>query len=293
MIVVKIHAGLGNQLFQYAMGKALAHRFGCPFLIDTRRAGSHREIGIHAFNIEAETVAPKIARRLERRKTQWVRLVKLFTGRDIREGASHFITNLTPDELNALSIDPGTEDYYFDGYYQSARNFESIADTIRRNLTPRVPLEGANAELACRAAECPSVSLHVRRGDYFSPKYQATFGVPLTDYYHNAMRRMAEWIGNPHFYVFSDDHDWVRRNLRFEHPVTFVEGNTGKKTYCDILLMSACRNHITANSSFSWWGAWLNPRPEKKVVVPHPWFLKPEWIPVDIIPPEWTVLPAF
>ena len=288
MLVFRIHGGLGNQLFQYAAGRALSLRYGCDYQLDMTHAGSTRRIGLDAFKITAPEADARTIGRLKRKKTQWMRIMKILTGRDIRGDDPHFILDRTPDELAALDIDPVRNDYYFEGYYQSWRNFRDCEETVRAELTPRVPLDGNNATLAAKAAACDSISLHVRRGDYFTPKFIKKFGVPLTGYYRRAMRWMAERVENPRFYVFSDDHAWVRDNLTFDWPAVFVEENNDTKTYCDILLMSACRHHIIANSSFSWWGAWLDPNPDKQVVVPDQWFLPPEEAPPDLIPPQWT-----
>lgn len=197
------------------------------------------------------------------------------------------------DPLTFL-VDPDRNDYYLEGFWQSERFFIDSADKVREEFTLREPLRGHNAELAARMAEVPSVSLHVRRGDYFAKaKFRRSFGVPLTDYYHRAMIFQAERIASPHFFVFSDDHDWVRANLHFDHPATFIQGNAAEKSYLDLVLMSRCKNHIIANSSFSWWGAWLDPNPEKVVTAPTPWFLKKWMITPGIVPEQWHEIPAF
>ncbi|MDR3108811.1 MAG: alpha-1,2-fucosyltransferase [Planctomycetaceae bacterium] len=295
MLVFRIFAGLGNQLFQYAAGRALAARYGCDFVIDTSDVGSsHRIIGINAFNITAQEVDPMIAKRLRFKKNLWVRIMKVLTKRDIRRGNPFFIQNLTPDEFDAIDIDPIHNDYYFEGFYQSERNFVEYTDVIRAELTLRTPFEnavseGKNGDIAKAMADCNSVSMHIRRGDYYATKRnRRNYAIPLADYCHKAMRLIGDRITNPKYFVFSDDFNWVRENIKFDNPYEFVEGNDGSKVYCDIVLMSRCCHHIISNSTFSWWGAWLNPRSDKQVITPFPW--SPASPPQDNVPNEWIKL---
>ncbi|PJF45407.1 MAG: alpha-1,2-fucosyltransferase, partial [Candidatus Thermofonsia Clade 3 bacterium] len=114
-----------------------------------------------------------------------------------------------------------------------------------------------------------SVSLHVRRGDFVQdPVVRRVHGVDLSAYYPRAVAMLMQYVNAPHFYVFSDDPAWVRGNLKLPAPMTVIEHNHGELSFRDMQLMSACRHHILANSSFSWWGAWLNPQPHKLVVAP-------------------------
>ena len=134
---------------------------------------------------------------------------------------------------------------------------------------------------------CPlAVSLHVRRGDYVSdPKTKAILGVCSLDYYRAAIAHIAERIESPAFFVFSDDIAWAKANLEIPFPCEYVDHNQGQQSYNDMHLMSLCKHHIIANSSFSWWGAWLNPRKDKIVIAPENWFANNEDA-KDLIPPE-------
>jgi hypothetical protein len=120
--------------------------------------------------------------------------------------------------------------------------------------------------------EQESVSVHIRHGDYATKKYQGLFGLLEPAYYRRAMEKMAEKIAKPYFFFFSDDMDWCRDTFGDVKNATFVEHNRGPASYWDMLLMSNCRHHILANSSFSWWGAWLNPHADKQVIAPQNWF---------------------
>lgn len=135
------------------------------------------------------------------------------------------------------------------------------------------------------------MSLHVRRGDYVSDaRTHATLGVCSLDYYRAAVRYIADHVEAPEFFVFSDDIAWAQANLELGHPCHYVDHNRGAESYNDMRLMSLCRHHIIANSSFSWWGAWLNPRADKVVVAPARWFAGGNRVVDDLFPPGWVRL---
>ena len=178
-----------------------------------------------------------------------------------------------------------------EGYWQSYRYFADAADKIRQELTPRDPMEPGNAAVAAEIDAVEAVSLHVRRGDYVTNAGAAPFhGLCSLDYYRAAVNHVRARVGAPHLFIFSDDHDWARDNLRFDLPTTYVVANPPDRGFRDMQLMARCRHHITANSSFSWWGAWLNPRHDKIVVAPQAWFADPKIDTRDLIPQGWTRL---
>ena len=153
---------------------------------------------------------------------------------------------------------------------------------------PAIGAAAANqaASLAIRA--CESVSVHIRRGDYLSnPAFYRFHGVCAVEYYEAAVGHLAGAVENPCFFLFSDDLDWARRNLRLDYPVTYVDHNGEDKDYEDLRLMSQCKHHIIANSSFSWWAAWLCANPGKIVIAPRKWFNDPNIDTADIIPASW------
>jgi Glycosyl transferase family 11 len=178
---------------------------------------------------------------------------------------------------------------YVVGYWQSERYFAAHADQIRRDFTPSKPLEPENAVIAAVISGTTAVSLHVRRGDYVSDaKTQAVHGVCGLDYYARAMAHIEAQIASPRYIVFSDDPDWTRANLTSPHPMTFVTANPPSRGFRDLQLMSLCRHHIIANSSFSWWGAWLNGRADKIVVAPAQWFASGGKDARDLVPKGWV-----
>ena len=131
--------------------------------------------------------------------------------------------------------------------------------------------------------------MHIRRGDYVSnPTTNKLHGTCSLEYYHNAVDIIAAKVSNPHFFIFSDDHEWARNNFKIDYPLTFVAHNNAGKNYEDMRLMSLCKHHIIANSSFSWWGAWLGSNPKKIVCAPRGWFKDKSLNTNDIIPSDWS-----
>lgn len=179
---------------------------------------------------------------------------------------------------------------YLQGYWQSEKYFEQAAAEIRADFAFRQPMSEANAAWAERIGRCNAVSLHVRRGDYVSDaKTRATLQLCAPEYYRAAIGHVAERVAKPEFFVFSDDMPWVRANLDIGFPCHYIDHNLGAESYRDMQLMGLCRHHIIANSSFSWWGAWLNPDPGKIVVAPEKWFANGNRVD-DLIPASWVKL---
>jgi len=265
-VVVALDGGLGNQMFQHAAGKSVAVRVGMPLALDLRpllqRGG--RAYGLGDFrlgeNTELLTEGAPV-----RRAGRLQRLFRRLTG-----GSQTFEeASLAYDErIRGLQAPVRLE-----GYFQSERYFVEMADQIRRDFTPRADLLAEIDALAFRLLpKEPSISLHIRRGDYTSPAVMAVHGLLDAAYYDRALRLVAERTGNTlPICVFTDDPAWVRANLTLPSDTRFISEYT-RTALQDLVLMSRCTHHITANSSFSWWGAWLNPNEDKIVVTPQEWF---------------------
>ncbi len=177
---------------------------------------------------------------------------------------------------------------YLHGYWQSSAYFEDCAATIRTDFTFAERLDEANQRFAREMRGVPSVSVHVRRGDYVNnPKGRSVYAECTRQYYSVAMNRMLSIHPGAHFFAFSDDPAWVRDKLCPEfRQMDIIEHNRDRKSYLDMRLMSSCRHHIIANSTFSWWGAWLNPDPDKMVIAPTRWFAT-SIDSKDLIPDTW------
>ena len=158
---------------------------------------------------------------------------------------------------------------------------------IRKEFTVKGMPDPINESYLEKIIDCESVSVHVRRGDYVSnPTTAQVHGFLGLEYYQKAMNTMLEKIDNPHFFVFSDDPEWTERNIKTDAPVTYIKYN-GAKNYEDLRLMSTCKHHIIANSSFSWWGAWLSPDRENIIIAPKRWFKSDKLNARDLIPEPW------
>lgn len=179
---------------------------------------------------------------------------------------------------------------YFDGYWQTEKYFTHIADELRKEITPIKPLSEYSQSIRAEIQKTNAVSLHVRRGDYITDtSANAYHSVCSMEYYQRAITYMTERIPSPHFFIFSDDYEWSVENFKFlKHPFTCVRGSE-ERNYEDMRLMAQCKHHIIANSSFSWWGAWLNPSKEKQVIAPKQWFANaPKNDTRDLLPEEWV-----
>lgn len=287
MIITQLLGGLGNQLFQYAIGRALAVRHGTELRLDTTAFDGYplRTYALDHLFIEGTLLSDAERRAMGIRRAATSRLGRLAerlfgaaTIPVVRERRFEF----DPEVLDA------PETCYLQGYWQSPRYFAGVEAQIRRELSVRDPLAGQNLEVAGRIAACPAVSVHVRRGDYaanpVTNRYHGTCG---PEYYAAAEALLQGEVGDLRLFVFSDDPDWAVENLRFRSPVTVLRHNGPERDYEDLRLMTLCRHHIIANSTFSWWGAWLCPHPGKIVVAPKIWFKQANHGTADLIPQEW------
>jgi hypothetical protein len=278
MIVVRLLGGLGNQMFQYAAGRRLAESRRTNLALDISgfRGYQLRRYELDAFSIPEQIITlPQIdawARECAGRKLPFAY---------VKEPHFHF----HPALLSA----PG--DAFLEGYWQCERYFADIAPLLRETFTVRLPLDERNQAFlaAIQRAEGASVSVHVRRTDYVdNPKTNSVHGTCDLDYYDTCVKRMCARVTEPQFFVFSDDPAWVTTKLlpRIPAPCTVVAGN-GDRGALDLHLMRHCKNHILANSSFSWWGAWLDDSPDKRVMAPRRWFVAEHLDPRDLIPSGW------
>jgi hypothetical protein len=179
-------------------------------------------------------------------------------------------------------------DFYLDGYWQSEKYFANIDRLIAQEFTVKTPQTGRDKEVAEQMSSCDSVSLHIRRGSYLTPPHNTVIEPRPLTYYHRCVDRIAQTVKNPHFYIFSDDFQWVRNNLKLAYKTTFVDHNKSDKDYEDLRLISLCKHNIVANSTFSWWGAWLNKNPRKIVLSPAEWFKDTSLNTRDLTPESWV-----
>ena len=266
-IEVVMEGGLGNAMFQYALGRALAVRHNRPLVLDTSLACHYPE---RTFDLPCFRLAEQRVRELPYRL--WSARRNVLRGLDrIRLAPVRWVEeeNLLFDP-EVLQVRPPC---VLKGYWQSERYFASVERQLRQEFTIVRAQDPRSAACQARMQEVPSIGLHVRRGDYLNPEDPHT---PCSlAYYETALRLIEPSLGpGAELFVFSDDIPWAREHIRFDLPTEFVDWNA-ERNYEDLRLMSACRALIAVNSTFSWWGGWLNHRPDKIVIVPKDWYRSP------------------
>ncbi len=280
--------GLGNQMFQYAAARSLADRTGRRLKLDLfdYHFDRLRRYELHGFQIRAEIAEREDVESLRMSTDRlsltgriWHRFMPVRSDSIFRERTMMY--NGEIEDIN--------RSVYLDGYWQSERYFVRNKRAVYEDFKLANDLDETNKQVLAKISSVQSVSLHVRRSDYItSRKTKQLLPVCEIDYYQKAVDHIAAKIPDAHFFVFSDDHEWVRRNLKFVHPSSLVTVNTADRGIRDMALMKMCRHHIIANSSFSWWGAWLNPSDEKVVVAPKNWFSgKLRFQTDDLVPSSW------
>jgi hypothetical protein len=294
MIIVKLIGGLGNQMFQYAAGKYLAHLHQTDLLVDSsfldknpNGAYTKRKLELSVFNLD----------------------LKIATSEDIKkfntEGSNKYSRALQrhlPILFNNLYAAESGIQYqkeflnypkntYLDGFWQSERYFKPIESVLLKEFTPKENLNSENQNWLNKISNCESVSLHIRRGDYISNKNaQQHHGNLGLDYYKNALNLIKEVFQNTEVFIFSDDLDWCNANLKLDGVVHYVNANQQQNFHLDMYLMSHCKHNVIANSSFSWWAAWLNQNTNKIVVAPAIWYADKSLNTKDLIPTSWKIV---
>lgn len=289
MILMTLIGGLGNQMFQYAAGRSLALSTGQDLVLDLRHYRRARE---HGYALSVFDLADRPVEDSELppfpRERPLAHLVWRLTGRGprkLREIKSGYDSRIAKVDSSV----------WLEGYFQSERYFAPHAGVIRKELSVKQAPDPENARWLSEIKNQPrAVSLHVRRGDYVrNAKFAARHGTCTPAYYCAALDHVAAGMdADPVIYAFSDDPAWVEENLDLPAEMRVVGHNGPDRNYEDLRLMSACRHHIIANSSFSWWGAWLNPDPGKIIAAPQRWFADPSFENPDIWPDRWARIPG-
>lgn len=287
MIIVNLRGGIGNQMFQYACGRALALRSGDLNLkLDIEglyRAknirDTHREYGLCNFSIKAEIISSKEAREFKYPFGFYSKLYKLVLQKVFRQYYVSFVPRILKLRGNV----------YLDGYFQSEKYFKDFEKEIREDLKPNF-VSASAIEFAKKIRDSQgSVSVHVRRGDYVGHKVFG--GICDEKYYEEALNKIKSLIGKSTFFVFSNDISWVKKNIFFPEE-TFYISSEKLLDHEEVFLMSQCSNNIIANSSFSWWAAWLNDNPNKIIIAPKKWAhgLYNKYKLRNIIPKSWITI---
>lgn len=292
MIIVKLIGGLGNQMFQYAVSRNLAHKYNAELKLDIRSFKNYklRNYSLGQFNIVENFVTlADLSHVLPRSEMPAVRMLKyVIRNIPLVQHIDYVKEKGDSFQQNILKLQ---DNVYLDGYWQSEKYFLDIEEIIIKEFSMVNSLTMASKDIADQIKDCESVSIHVRRGDYVSnPETNSVHGVCGLEFYFKAIGMIREKIDNPCFFIFSDDPEWACCNIKPDAPTIYVKHNDCSKDSEDICLMSMCKHHIIANSSFSWWGAWLSRNPDKTVIAPRRWFKQKECNTNDRLPESWIKL---
>lgn len=278
-IIVQLCGRLANQMFQYAFSKSLERHTGIKVVLDD----SEETVRLNCFKCFDEIKLIK--------KTPYKRFLrKIIFIRNLRNKLTKEKITLKPikekffNKFEPEFFEMNESAYIYDSFFQTEKYFSSLRDELLKDFELKIPLNNENKMMLNEIQNSNSVSMHIRRGDYV--KHKDKFGVLPLKYYEAGLQKIAEKIQNLKIFVFSDDIKWVSKQIKFDFETVFVDINNAKKGYFDLELMKNCKHNIIANSSFSWWAAWLNQNPDKIVIAPSPWFLFSE-NDYDIMPSGW------
>ena len=284
-IIIKLQGGLGNQMFQYALGRHLSHITKAALKLDITsfKNDPKRDYNLNCFNLREFFATDEEIRWFKKYQRKpgkiWFLYNRLVADETkyVEERQFHF-------DQKILQLKPPV---YLDGYWNTEKYFKDIEEAIRKEFTLKNSLSDYAKSLEAEIMGKEAVSIHVRRGDYVSDKHTNEWhGSCSIEYYNQAIQKIAEHVTNPHFFIFSDDPVWIKENIIPPFLTTYLSGNA-KYPEEDMHLMSRCKHHIIANSSFSWWGTWLNPNKEKIVIAPKRWFQTPKMDTRDLLPDSW------
>ena len=282
MIYSRIRGGLGNQLFQYSVARSLADQLGVSLGLDIReyKNSSKVKMGLSNFNIRADLNPAGLIKHKKDGKISYV--LESLLGKHKHVYYEPFLSF----DKHVLTKKDNT---YLKGYWQTEKYFIKNKVNILNDLKIISHQDIKNKTISSKIANNTSVSLHIRRGDYISNSaYNSIHGTCSLNYYTNAVNYLINKIGvNFKVFAFSDDPEWVSSNLKLPVDIYFVKNNASEYNYEDLRLMSECNHNIIANSSFSWWGAWLNTNHNKTVITPSKWYADKFTKNADITPSNW------
>ena len=296
MIICHVNGGLGNQMFQYAAAKSLATSFDVPLRFDLRaykRSNQHQGFLLDKlFDIQVISASKKELYKV----FGWPGLI--LTERLLTKSSNYinYGSNMCEQDFTASpcsEMKKFTKSCYLRGWWQSEQFFIKYKKKIADKFKFVQLIDEKNRYLIERMQKNTSLAVHIRRGDYVATaEARNTYAVCNDEYYMRAFDELAKKINIQKAYIFSDDNNWTKKNLRIPFDHEYVEHNTGEKSYIDMYLMTFCRAHIVANSSFSWWGAWLAEawgNSDGLVVAPKKWGLR-EPMPVEVQPSRWILI---
>lgn len=314
MIISRITMGLGNQMFKYAAGKALSLEKKVPFKVDVSSYEGYKlrryELDT-IFNISTERATKEELKKYPVThpvKRVWnkffpTKLRMLGLGYEeavIPRTVLAAYNSITPPHKRKIYEEPhfnyhtsffnANSNVYLNGYWMSWKYFEKYENEIRQDFTIRKDIVTHLDDIACKIKKINSVSIHIRRGDFTSQKNADLHGVIPIAFYLKAIEEIVKKISSLHFFIFSDDIEWVKENLNTRFPITYISKHITTTGIEDFYLMTICKHNIIANSTFSWWAAWLNGNKDKIVIAPKKFYNNSPFDYKDVYPTSWIVI---
>jgi hypothetical protein len=281
-IRIKLTGGLGNQMFQFAAGYAVARRNNVELSLDLRRFNRrplHNGFELQkVFDIfsKVDFLNKPLNYKFINFKEVLNKIDKTF--HSFEEPHFHYTPKILGIPKHSI----------LNGYWQSELYFKDYTHEIKKIFSFK-KLDKKNSLVANDINQNNSISIHVRRGDYLLKENNNHY-VDLMKYYLKAIEESSKFFNNPKYFIFTDDTLWVTKNLILNYPYTIVDVNNGVNSFFDMYLMSICKSNIISNSSFSWWGAWLNNKKDKIVFAPKHWFNDNSICTSDLTPSSWNIL---
>ncbi len=291
MIIIRLKGGMGNQMFQYAFGLNLAQRLGTELYLDLsslldRSKGDfvYRNYDLTIFNLEAQFLtSPTFLKNIYKVKSSWLSRVlrkQINKGKGYRK-ESHF-------HFEPKLVEEASEKTIYEGWFQSPKYFAGIESVLQQHFSFKQDILSGSQELFKRIKNTNSICLNVRRTDFIKVD---NLNTTSKDYFIQAAKYFIENTEAPHFFIFSDDVEWCRENIKLNAPLEIVDhSHKGIKFSNYMQLMSFCKHFIIPNSSFAWWAVWLNNNPSKMVVAPKKWFNDASIDTTDLVPEQWIRL---
>jgi len=296
LIISLLNGGLGNQLFQYAAGRSLALFHRTDHVLDVSQYGDEvfsnqtpRNLDIIDFNISSRVAVDQDLAKLRPSNFMLSKASRSFKNKFLKK----YYLDWHPEIFSA-----GNK-LYLDGYFQCEKYFIDVFQELRNEFTLREEYLLSIANILSKIqSDQPSISIHIRRGDYVNNlRIRHIYDICTLDYYSRATQELIQQFPNARLYIFSDDINWVQSNMPIFKNATLISdmktiSGENLRPSQELFLMSQCDHHIIANSSFSWWGAYLNASSSKVVIAPNIWNRSKFFHQNDIIPEAWMRLPV-
>ncbi len=287
MIVINLTGGMGNQMFQYAFGKSLSLRSKVIMKTNFTDAlfCTTRNYSLDCFEI---TSLPANTKEIKKSGFPTNKLGRIIyrISKTINLSALLYPKVISEININRITTQNKLDNIYLEGFWQKEKYFNKYKKEIQKEFSFRKKISKKNATLLKKINNTNSVAIHIRRGDYVTnPEVKKIFNVCGKDYYDKAINYITKNVNNPTFFIFSEDEIWAKENLQPKLRPIFIHSRTDWE---DMYLISKCKYNIIANSSFSWWAAWLNRNKNKIILAPKNWTSRATSDELEIVPKKWV-----